>query len=134
MRPAKGLIGIISVLMGLWTSQFFHIHETEDSDTHDHLATLHSHFFGTLPDQDFSGTRIESGLHHDRGIAVTVIAGSGRKAPAVVAELQSSNLVFEPSILAGFGVDEPVRAHDPPSRRNSSPRSPPLQTTLSFLL
>jgi hypothetical protein len=126
MRPATGLFGIIAVLMGLWTSPFFHIHETEDSDTHEHLATVHSHFPGALPEPDFSGTRIESGLHRDHGIAVTVIVSSGRKAQSVVAELQSSNLIIEPSVLAGFGVDEPVRAHDPPSRRNSSPRSPPL--------
>ena len=126
MRAATGLFGIIAVLLGLWTGPFFHIHEVDDPDTHDHLATLHSHFYEALPDQDFSGTRIENGLHHDRGIAVSVIAGSGRKTQIVVAELQSSNVVFEPSALAGFDVDEPVRAHDPPSRRNSSPRSPPV--------
>jgi hypothetical protein len=134
MRPATGLIGIISVLMGLWTGPFFHIHEVDDSDTHDHLATLHSHLSEEWPEQNFSGTRIENGRHRDHGIAVTVIAGRGRKVQTVVVELQSSNMVFEPSILTGFGVDVPVRAHDPPTRRSSSPRSPPVQTTLSFLL
>jgi len=126
MRAATGVIGIIAVLLGLWTGPFFHIHEADDPDTHDHLAILHSHFYETFPEQDFSGTRIENGLHHDRGIAVSVVAGSGRKTQIVVTELQSSNSIFDPSVLAGFGVDEPVRAHDPPSRRNSSPRSPPL--------
>jgi hypothetical protein len=126
MRAAKGLLGIIAVLMGLWTGPFFHIHEVDDPNTHDHLATLHSHYSEESPDQDFSGTRIENGLHHDHGISVTVIAGSGRKVQTVVAELQTSNVIFEPSILTGFGVDVPVRAHDPPARRNSSPRSPPL--------
>ena len=126
MRPATGLIGIIAILLGLWTGPFFHIHEVDDPDTNDPLATLHSHFYEMLPDQDLSGTRIENGLHHDHGIAVSVIAGSARKTQIVVADLQSSNVIFEPSVLAGFGVDEPVRAHDPPSRPNSSPRSPPL--------
>jgi hypothetical protein len=126
MRPATGLIGIIAVLLGLWTAPFFHIHEVDDPDTHNHLATLHSHPAENLPDQDFSGTRIENGLHHDHGIAVTVIAGSGRRTQTVVAVVHSSNVIFEPSILTGFGVVAPVRAHDPPARLNSSPRSPPL--------
>jgi hypothetical protein len=126
MRPATGLIGIIAVLLGLWTAPFFHIHEVDDPDTHNHLATLHSHPAENLPDQDFSGTRIENGLHRDHGIAVTVIAGSGRRTQTVVAVVHSSNVIFEPSILTGFGVATPVRAHDPPARLNSSPRSPPL--------
>jgi hypothetical protein len=126
MRPATGLIGIIAVLLGLWTGPFFHIHEVDDPDTHNHLATLHSHPAENLPDQDFSGTRIENGLHRDHGIAVTVIAGSGRRTQTVVAVVHSSNVIFEPSILTGFGVVAPVRAHDPPARLNSSPRSPPL--------
>jgi hypothetical protein len=126
MRPATGLLGIIAILMGLWTSPFFHIHEVDDPGVHDHLAMLHSHFYENLPEHDSSGPTIENGLHHDHGIAVTVISGSGRKTQAVIAETEAANVIFEPSILAGFGVDEPVRAHDPPARRNSSPRSPPL--------
>jgi hypothetical protein len=126
MRLASGLIGIIAVLMGLWTGPFFHIHEVHDSGAHDGLATLHSHFSETSSDEDSSETRIENGFHHHRGIAVTVIAGSGRRGQTLVAVLQISTLIFEPSILSGFGVDVPVRAHDPPLRRNSRPRSPPL--------
>ncbi len=125
MRPATGLFGIIAVLMGLWTGPFFHIHEVDDPHTHDHLATLHSHFTEDLPEHDDSETRIENGSHHHHGIDVTVIAGGGRKVQAIVAELQSSTVILEPSILTGFGVEVPVRAHDPPARRNSSPRSPP---------
>jgi hypothetical protein len=125
MRLATGLLGIIAVLMGLWTGPFFHIHEVDDPHTHDHVATLHSHFGDELPDHDVSETRIENGSHHHHGVAVTVIAGSGRKAQSMVAELQSSNVIFEPSILTGFGVEVPVRAHDPPARRNSNPRAPP---------
>jgi hypothetical protein len=45
---------------------------------------------------------------------------------AVIAEAQSANVIFDPSTFAGFGVFDPVRAHDPPTRRNSRPRSPPL--------
>src|SRR3954464_300508 len=102
MRAATGLLGIIAVLMGLWTSPFFHIHETIDPDTHNHLAILHSHFSEMLPAFDFSGTRIENGRHRDHGTAVTVIAGSGRKAQAVIAEGQSANVIVDPSIVAGF--------------------------------
>ena len=125
MRPVTGLFGIISVLMGLWTSPFFHIHEVDEFHTYDELAMLHSHFPEVLPDSDFSRTRIEDGRHAHRGITVTVIAGSGRKAPAMVAELQSTHVILAPALLTGFGVEAPVRVHDPPSRRNSSPRSPP---------
>ena len=126
MRSATGLIGIIAVLLGLWTGPFFHIHEVVDPDTHNHLVTLHSHLAEDLPEPDFSGIRIENGLHHDHGFAVTVIAGSGRRTQTVVAVVHSSNVIFEPTILTGFGVEAPVRAHDPPARLNSSPRSPPL--------
>jgi hypothetical protein len=126
MRPATGLLAIVAVLMGLWMSPFFHIHETDDRDTHNHLPILHSHLSEMSPEGDFSGTRIENGRHRDHGTAVTVIASSGRKAQVVIAEAQSANLIFDPSIFAGCGVNEPVRAHDPPSRRNSRPRSPPL--------
>src|SRR4051812_967312 len=104
MRPATGLLGIISVLMGLWTSPFFHIHEAMDPGTHNHLTTLHSHLSETLPDSDFSGTRIENGRHWGHGTAVTVIAGSGRKVQAVIAEAQSANVIVDPSTFAGFGV------------------------------
>jgi len=121
MRPATGLFGIIAVLMGLWTGPFFHIHEV---DAHE-AAVLHSHYSEELPESNFSGTRIEDGHHSHRGIAVTVVAGSGRKAQAMVVELQSSHVNLEPSLLTGFAVVAPVRVHDPPSRRNSSPRSPP---------
>jgi hypothetical protein len=126
MRRATGLFGIIAVLIGLWTGPFFHIHDLDDPDTHDHLPTLHSHFFETLQTPDFSGTRIENGSAHVHGIDITVIVGSGRKVQPIVAEIQSANLIFAPSVLTGFGAHVSVRAHDPPARRNSSPRSPPL--------
>jgi len=125
MRPATGLFGIIAVLTGLWTGPFFHIHEVDDVHAHDGLATLHSHFSEMSPDPDGSETRIENGHHPHKGIAVTVIAGSGRKTQTIIAELQSTHVILEPSILTGFGVEVPVRAHDPPTRRNSGPRSPP---------
>jgi hypothetical protein len=126
MRVATGLIGVIAVLMGLWTSPFLHIHETIDRDTRNYLATLHSHFSETLPASDFSGTRIEDGRHWGHRTAITVVAGSGRKLQAVIAEAQSANVIIDPAMIAGSAVDEPVRAHDPPARRNSSPRSPPF--------
>ena len=126
MRRAIGLFRIIAVVTGLWTGPFFHIHEVDDPDTHDHLATLHSHFFETLLAPDYSETRIEDGSHHAHGVDVTVIVGSGRKVQPFVAEVQSANLIFEPSVLIGFGSDVSVRAHDPPARRNSIPRSPPI--------
>ncbi|HET9131508.1 MAG TPA: hypothetical protein VFO86_11195 [Terriglobia bacterium] len=126
MRRAIGLFGIIAVVMGLWTGPFFHIHEVDDPDTHDHLATLHSHFFETFQARDSSETRIEDAVPHAHGVDVTVIVGSGRKVQPIVAEIQTANIVFETSTLSGFGADVSVRAHDPPDRRNSSPRSPPL--------
>jgi|GEM_PF-3461383 hypothetical protein len=126
MRPATGLIGIIAFLLGLWTGPFFHIHEVVDPDTHNHLVTLHSHLAEDSLEPDFSGTRIENGFRHDHGTAVTVLAGSGRRTQTVVAVVHSSRVIFDPSILTGFGVDAPVRAHDPPARLSSSPRSPPL--------
>ena len=126
MRRAIGLFGIIAVVMGLWTGPFFHIHDGDDPDTHDHLATLHSHFFETLQTTDYSETRIEDGSHHSHAVDVTVIVGSGRKAQPIVAEVQSANVIFEPSVLIGFGAEVSLRAHAPPARRNSSPRSPPL--------
>ena len=125
MRRATGLFGIIAVLMGLWTGPFFHIHDI-DPDTHDHLATLHSHFFETLQDTDFPGTRIENGSAHAHGVDVTFIVANERKVQPMVAEIQSANLIFAPAVRTGYGVHVSVRAHDPPARWNSTPRSPPL--------
>jgi hypothetical protein len=126
MRRATGLFGIIAVTLGLWTGPFFHIHEAGDPDAHDHLATLHSHFFETQPWSDYSETRFENGSEHAHGVDVTVIVGSGRKVASMVADTQSANVIFDPSVLNGFVADVSVRAHDPPARWNSSPRSPPL--------
>ena len=125
MRPVTGLLGIIAVLMGLWTGPFFHIHMEGGSHPEDHLATIHSHFEEWEPDHDSSVPMIEQDAHHHHGVGVTVIAASGRKTQAMVAEVQSSKVIFEPAILTGHEIVVTVRAHDPPARRNSNPRSPP---------
>ena len=125
MRPVTGLLGIIAILMGLWTGPFFHIHMEGGSHSDDHLSTIHSHLEGWEPDHASSKPTIEQDPHDHHGVGVTVLAASGRKAQVMVAEVQSSKVIFEPAILIGHEIVVTVRAHDPPARRSSNPRSPP---------
>ena len=131
MRAAKAFLGIVSVLFGLLVGPFFHIHvEEDDSHDQDHLATLHAHFFEEISGQSSQGpergSEIEDEHAHHHGTEVTVTAASGRKVQTIIVGIQISKLIIEPLILPGHGIEVPVRAHDPPARRNTNPRSPPV--------
>jgi hypothetical protein len=130
MRAASSLLGIIAVLIGLMTGPFFHIHsESDGSHGQNDAAELHSHIFDTPADHHSANSHeLEISGDHDRhhGAGVSVLSANARKIQIFVAEFESTMKIDEPSSIAGFGTEIPVRAHDPPAIRNSNPRSPPV--------
>src|SRR5215204_5049746 len=124
MGLATASFGIFTVLLVLWTGPLFHIHGAEVSHDHDEFAGLNIQSFRVLQETN-SGSRIEKPAARHVGFPVTVAAGSGHKVRAGVAEAGDVPVIVEPSILVVFGINAAIRVHDPPSRQNSSPRSPP---------
>jgi hypothetical protein len=129
MRAASALVGIIAVLIGLMTGPFFHIHSEGDViHGHGDIAELHSHLIDTSLDHHSTNSQeLEISGDHDRhhGAGVSVLAANARKAQVLIAELESTNRIDEPSSIPGYSTEIPVRVHDPPAIRNSNPRSPP---------
>ena len=126
MRAITSFIGIIALLFGFNAGPFFHIHvEGDDSHGPNHETTLHAHFFDLIPESSSSAPEIEDDHHHHRGTEVPVIVASGRRAQGLAAELRGTHWTVETSVLAGYGIDVPMRTHDPPDRRNFAPRAPP---------
>jgi len=126
MRVMTSFFGILALLFGLNAGPFFHIHiEGDDSHGSNHGTTLHAHFFDLIPENSSSSPEIEDGHHHHRGTEVAVIVASGRRVQTLPSELHSAHWVTEVSVLSGHGIDIPMRTHDPPARRNSTPRAPP---------
>lgn len=129
MRAAKVFVSIVSVLFGLLIGPFFHVHvENDDSHDHDHaahLATLHAHFVEEVSEHESQGPEIEDAHAHHHGTEVTVTAAGARRIQTIAVEIQATKWIVAVPVLPGHGIEVPVRAHDPPARRNSNPRSPP---------
>jgi len=127
MRGCSAFFGITAILMGLLISPFVHVHmEGDESHGPDHAAVLHAHF----PDVDSerhhsSNPEIEDEHHHHRGSAVSTLAASSRRIEALFVIVRGAIVFIENSDLSGYTAPLTVRVHDPPSFRNSNPRSPP---------
>jgi hypothetical protein len=114
---------IVSLLVWLNYAPYLHAHSAEEG------GEVHSHFESeTEPGHESHSDEAE--LHHpeDGHHAVDLSAFCGYIAPLVLefsADAGETFALFDRPVLEGKIVEQPVRVHDPPARRFSSPRPPP---------
>jgi hypothetical protein len=127
MRGCAAVFGITAILMGLMIGPFVHVHlEGDDSHGSDHEAIVHAHFLEVESGWHHSdGFELGDEHHHHHGSVVTAMAASSRRIDPLFVFVQVAIVFLESSDLPGHTMELTVRVHDPPSFRNSNPRSPP---------
>jgi hypothetical protein len=121
---------VISLLISLVGSPFVHFHDAnDDSHGESYSAQLHSHLFQESAHRTESET--ETGLEEPhrthQGNSLSLFVGQVPSAFVIFAEVEDAPTFVTPIHLRGFVLEQPVRVHDPPGRRNSNPRSPPAE-------
>ncbi len=122
---------IFSLLAGLVYGPFFHVHFADDDAHHsDHKIELHAHF-------PLAGHSREADSPDEESIALEPAkAGHGKPVATftieecpfhhVVVDAADKPHLIRPAEHSPYQPGVAVCSHDPPERRSSPPRSPPV--------
>jgi hypothetical protein len=137
MRRAAMTVCCLASLLG-WLAQepFRHAHGPEEGGVvHSHVVLEHDdhhdddHHADDPHDDDHDRPSTpELEPSHDpghHGVNVSFFCGQAPHPPVLIAEVGEAFRLIETPVRKGWVIEQPVRAHDPPSRLSSNPRSPP---------
>jgi hypothetical protein len=118
-------LGVVAMVVALVTAPLFHSHDQDDHGKP--TALVHAHLLEAHHGESHEEDEVEAphGDHHARWIDFFVFQ---RPAAAFVLEIDFSGELLVPVLEQREGVILPSRprAHSPPDRRHSVPRSPPI--------
>ena len=129
MRRALAVETCLVVTLAFLIAPFQHVHTVSGQHEHTESGTIHAHFYVSrvTPAQPH-GVQIEADDDGDHAHTWQVDTFTVRQpsAPALSLPLQCSLIDFAPERTFNPVAEVEQQGHDPPQRRSSSPRAPPL--------
>jgi hypothetical protein len=125
MDRLSAYIAMVAMVFALVAAPLFHVH---DHDDHGHAGPLvHAHFLETEKNDEHTGVGVEEQDSHShvRWINVFTVNTAASLYFHAIVEVSEPLTVPAPLVTRSVLSVQVLRAHSPPERANSNPRSPP---------